>query len=343
MTAAETFKTVGVIGGAGYVGSVLVPELLDRGHAVQVFDICFFGRDSLAAVREHPRLSETAGDVRDTDAVNRFAEGCDAIIHLACISNDPSAELDPDFTRAINYDSFSPTVKACRAAGVRRFIFASSGSVYGVSDAPEVTEEHPLVPVSLYNKFKAMCEPVLLAEQTADFVPVIIRPATICGVSPRQRLDLTVNILTNHAVHNGKITVFGGAQKRPNMHISDMVDLYCLLLDLPDEPIAGEIFNAGWENHTVDEIAEVIREVVAAEYPDRPPIEIVHTPSDDPRSYHICSRKISTQLGFEPSRTIRDGARDLVNAFTAGRLPDSLTDPRYFNVKWMKQRTAVAT
>ncbi|NDC63384.1 MAG: NAD-dependent epimerase/dehydratase family protein [Planctomycetia bacterium] len=330
------FETVTVIGGGGYVGAVLVPRLLAAGHAVRVFDLFIYGEEALAAVRGNPRLEIQRGDVRDLAAVREAVRGADAVIHLACISNDPSVELDPELSKSVNLDSFGPCVQAARAAGVRRFIFASSGSVYGVSDSPQVTEDHPLVPVSLYNKYKAACEPILLAEQCPTFTTVAVRPATICGYSPRQRLDLTVNILTNHAVNNGKITVFGGVQMRPNLHMHDMVDLYCLLLEAPDETIAGEIFNAGYQNLSVAETAEVVRGVVREEMPEKGAIEIVTTPSDDIRSYRINSDKIRRVLGFVPKRTIEDGARDLIRAFKAGLLPDSMTDTRYSNIRTMK-------
>ena len=192
------------------------------------------------------------------------------------------------------------------------------------------------MPVSLYNKYKAMCEPVLFAEQSPSFTTVAIRPATICGYSPRQRLDLTVNILTSHAVNNGRITVFGGAQMRPNLHMADMVDLYCLLLSVPAEKIAGRVFNAGYQNLTVADTATVIRDVVRREMPERGEIEIVTTPSDDIRSYRINSDRIRLELGFVPARTIEDGARDLIRAFKAGLLPDAMTDIRYSNIRMMK-------
>jgi len=315
------FGTVVVIGGGGYVGAVLVPRLLDEGYHVRVFDLFIYGREALAAVQGHPRLTILEGDVRDTPAVREAVRGADAVIHLACISNDPSVELDPDLSKSVNFESFGPTVKAAKEAGVRRFIFASSGSVYGVSDSPQVTEEHPLVPVSLYNTYKAMCEPVLFAEQCPTFTTVSVRPATICGYSPRQRLDLTVNILTNHAVNNGRITVFGGVQMRPNLHMHDMVDLYCLLLTAADEKIAGQIFNAGYQNYSVAETADVVRRVVQDAMPEKGGIEIVTTPSDDIRSYRINYDKLQRVLGFVPKRTIEDGARDLIKAFKAGKLP----------------------
>jgi len=332
----KKFGTVAVIGGAGYVGAVLVPRLLEEGYRVRVFDLFIYGEEALAAVRDNPHLEIRHGDVRDLAAVKEAVRGADAVIHLACISNDPSVELDPDLSKSVNLDSFGPTVKAAKEAGVRRFIFASSGSVYGVSESPQVTEEHPLVPVSLYNKYKAACEPLLFAEQSPTFTTVAVRPATICGYSPRQRLDLTVNILTNHAVNNGKITVFGGVQMRPNLHMHDMVNLYCLLLEVPDEKIAGQIFNAGYQNYSVAETAEVVRKVVREELPEKGEIDIITTPSDDIRSYRINSDKIQRVLGFVPKHTIEDGARDLIKAFKAGKLPDSMTDTRYSNIKTMK-------
>lgn len=326
-----------VPGGGGYVGAVLVPRLLAAGYKVRVLDLFLYGPRALAAVAGHPDLEQITGDVRDGAAVEAAASGCAAVIHLACISNDPSVELDPQLSLSVNYDSFGPLVRACKAAGARRFVFASSGSVYGVSDAPDVTEDHPLVPVSLYNRYKAMCEPVLLAEATSDFAPVIVRPATICGYSPRQRLDLTVNILTNHAVCAGKITVFGGSQMRPNMHIEDMIDLYLLLLAAPDRVVAGQIFNAGYQNLTVARTAEVVRDVVRAEVPEAREIAIETTPSDDIRSYHLNSDKLARVLGFRPKRTVEDGARDLVRALRGGLLPSSMTDSVYYNIRRMRE------
>jgi len=320
-----------VIGGAGYVGSVLVAKLLALGHEVVVFDLMLFGRDGLPP--EGPRLEVIEGDVRDAAAVRRAAEGCDSVVHLACISNDPSFELNPALSRSINYDCFEAQVLACRDAGVSRFVYASTSSVYGVSDAPEVTEEHPLVPVSDYNRYKAMSEPLLLRHQSPRFTTVIVRPATVCGYSPRMRLDLTVNILTNLAVNKGKITVFGGAQKRPNIHIDDIAELYVDLLDRAPEQIAGEIYNAGHQNYTVSEIAAMVKGVVEQERPDLVPIAVETQPSNDPRSYHVSSRKIAERLGWRPRRTVEDAVRDLCRAFAEGRLPNSFDDERYFNVK----------
>lgn len=328
------FQRVCVAGGAGYVGSVLVPQLLVQGYRVKILDLFLYGHEPLAKVAGHPYLECIEGDVRDPECVRRALEGCDACIHLACISNDPSVELSPDLSKSVNFDSFEPFVLAAKSAGVKRFIFASSGSVYGVSESPDVTEEHPLVPVSLYNKFKALCEPILLQHASANFVPVILRPATVCGYSPRQRLDLTVNILTNHAVNTGKIQVFGGSQMRPNLHMQDMVDLYCHLLRVEDELIAGEIFNAAYQNYSVRETAEIVQKIVQES--DGKEIPIVTSPSDDIRSYHLSSRKLQEKLGFVPRFTIEDAVRQLQQAFADGRLPNSMSEPRYYNVKWMK-------
>jgi nucleoside-diphosphate-sugar epimerase len=231
-------------------------------------------------------------------------------------------------------------VAACKSAGVRRFIYASTSSVYGVSDAPEVTEDHPLIPLTDYSKYKGLCESILLRSQAPDFTTVIIRPATVCGYSPRMRFDLTVNILTNHAINRGVITVFGGSQKRPNIHIDNIAELYVKLLEYPDERVAGEIFNAGYQNHTVSELARIVKRVVEEEFPENPPIRIETSPTDDLRSYHVCSTKLVQRLGFVPKRTIEDAVRDLCQAFKAGKCSNSLTDDRYINVKVVKRMTA---
>jgi nucleoside-diphosphate-sugar epimerase len=332
----QAIREVLVTGGAGYVGAVLVPRLLEAGYRVRVLDLYVFGDDVLDAVAGHPGLTQIKGDLRDQALLHQALPGCDAVIHLACISNDPSFELNPTLGRSINFDAFPPLVQISKQAGVRRFIYASSSSVYGVSDAPDVTEEHPLVPLTDYSKYKALCEPILLKERSPDFTPVVIRPATVCGYSPRQRLDLTVNILTTLAIQTGRITVFGGKQMRPNVHIDDLCDLYVQLLREPAQRIAGQVFNAGYQNHTVAELAQTVKEVVAGRAAGRDSVEIVTTPSNDHRSYHISSEKIKQALGFVPRRTIADAVTDLVDAFAAGMLPDPMTDGRYYNIKTMQ-------
>jgi nucleoside-diphosphate-sugar epimerase len=332
------FKNVLVTGGAGYVGSLLTPQLLDLGYAVTVYDIMYFGDDFLP--KGHPELKVVRGDIRDTKKLSEALKGIDLVINLACISNDASFELDEQLSTSINLDAFEPMVIAAKRAGVRRFIYASSSSVYGVSDAPDVTEDHPLVPLTLYNKYKGMCEPRLFKHQSRDFVCVTIRPATLCGYAPRQRMDLSVNILTNHAINNRKITVFGGSQKRPNLHIQDMVDLYKLLLTVPDEKIAGQTFNAGFQNMSIMEIAQIAKRVVREVFPEKGDIPIVTTPTDDIRSYHVNSDKIQRLLGFRPRHTIEDAVRDLCAAFKAGKLPNSMEDTFYFNVRRLKSLKA---
>jgi len=320
-----------VTGGAGYVGAVLVPKLLEAGYRVKVVDLYIYGADVLSAVKDHPGLEEIKGDIRDRPLLEKILPGCDAVIHLACISNDPSFELDPDLGKSINYDAFVDLVDVAKDSGVKRFIYASSSSVYGIKETENVNEELPLQPLTDYSKYKAMCEDVLLAKREPGFVTLILRPATVCGYSPRLRLDLTVNILTNHAVNNGKITVFGGEQKRPNIHIEDMTDLYIKSLQWSDEAIDGKIFNAGYENHTVKEIAEMVRNVVGEH------VEIVTTPTNDHRSYHISSEKIKEELGFVPQHTIEAAVKDLANAFKANLIPNPMTEIRYYNIKMMQE------
>lgn len=329
-------KKVLITGGAGYAGHRLVPALLTDGYEVVVYDTNWYG----CFMSPTTELTLIEADIRDIARLKTAMTGMDAVIHLACISNDPSFELNESLSQEINFDCFEPMVVAAKAVGVKRFIYASSSSVYGVSEEPEVTEDHPLVPLTLYNKFKGMCEPLLFKHQSPDFICTTIRPATLCGYSPRMRLDLSVNILTNHAVNNGRITVFGGTQKRPNLHVEDMVDLYRLMLSIDAPKIAGETFNVGHQNHTISEIAQIVRSIVETEFPDKAPIEIVTTPSNDLRSYHISSEKIARLLGFRPRRGIEDAVRDLCRAFRNGQLPGSMTDPRYFNVQTLKGRKA---
>jgi nucleoside-diphosphate-sugar epimerase len=332
------FSRVFVTGGAGYVGSALIPRLLGRGYKVTSYDICYYGDNFLP--KSNPNLQVTRGDIRDTAKLAGTLAEHDSFISLACISNDASFELDEKLSTSVNLDAFEPMVVAAKKAGVRRFIFASSSSVYGVSDQPDVTEEHPLVPLTLYNKFKGMCEPLLFKHTDASFVGVVFRPATVCGYAPRQRFDLSVNILTNHAVNNGKITVFGGEQMRPNLHILDYCDAVQLLLDAPDEKVANETFNVGYQNMSILDIALLVKRVVEREFPERGEIGIVKTASDDKRSYHINSDKIRRALGYIPKHTIEQAVSDLCRAFKDRRFRNSMSDDIYFNVRRMKNLQA---
>lgn len=327
----DKVKKVLVTGGAGYVGSALVPKLLEKGYQVKVLDLYMYGEDVLDSVKGHPNLEHVKGDMRDRALLERTVPGCDTVIHLACISNDPSFELNPDLGKSINYDAFIDLVRVSKDNGVRRFVYASSSSVYGIKDVENVSEDLPLEPLTDYSKYKALCEDVLHKERVPGFNTLIVRPATVCGYAPRLRLDVAVNILTNHAVNNRQIKVFGGEQMRPNIHIDDMVAFYLKSLEWPEEKIDGGVYNVGYHNHKMREIAGIVKGVVGDD------VKIVTTPTDDNRSYHVSSEKIKRELGFAANHSIEDAARGLVEAFNAGLIPDSMTDDRYYNIKRMQR------
>jgi nucleoside-diphosphate-sugar epimerase len=329
------FDKVFITGGAGYCGSLLVPQLLARGYRVTVYDALFF-RDEFLPKRD-PRLVIIKGDIRDTKKLAETVAGHDAFVSLACISNDASFELDEKLSTSINMDAFDPMVRAAKAAGVKRFVYASSSSVYGVSDKPDVTEDHPLVPLTLYNKYKGLCEPILKQYCDDSFTGVIFRPATVCGYAPRLRLDLSVNILTNHALSNNKITVFGGSQLRPNLNVQDYCDAVEVLLTAPTEKVQKETFNVGYQNMSIMDIAHLVKRVVKTEFPDKPDIDIVSQPSDDQRSYHINSDKVKRMLGFQPKHTIEDAVRSLCKAYREGKLSNSMGDDWFYNIRTMKK------
>jgi nucleoside-diphosphate-sugar epimerase len=331
----QKIKNVLVTGGAGYVGSVLVPKLLKAGYKVKVIDLYIYGEDVLDEVKANPNLEQIKGDIRDLALLEKKLAGVDAVIHLACISNDPSYELNPELGKSINYEAFVSLVGLCQKAKVKRFIYASSSSVYGIKAEENVTEDLPLEPLTDYSKYKALCEDHLLGLNNPGFVFLILRPATICGYSPRLRLDLSVNILINHAVNKGKITVFGGEQQRPNLHIEDMTDLYVKTLEYPDEMINRKVFNAGYHNMKMKEIAEVVKRVVSRQM-GNDQLEIVTTPTDDNRSYRVSSTKIKKELGFEAKRSVEQAVKDLCAAFKAGKISNSMKDKKYYNIKTMQ-------
>jgi len=323
-------KTICVTGGAGYVGAVLVPTLLKHGYRVRVLDLYLYGEHVLDSVSRHAGLEQVQGDIRDVALLKRILPGCDAVVHLACISNDPSFELNPQLGKSINFDAFGPLVDIARDSGVSRFVYASSSSVYGVKPIENVTEDLALEPLTDYSKYKAMCEDVLRQKRTHGFETLTLRPATVCGYSPRLRLDLTVNILTNHAFCNRAIKVFGGDQMRPNIHILDMVDAYVQSLEWPAGLVDGQVFNVGYHNYLVRQIADIVRGVVG------PDVTIATSPTDDNRSYHVSSTRVRQVVGFEATRTVHDAVRDLVTAFEAGRVPESMSNARYYNIRTMQ-------
>ena len=328
------FKKIFITGGAGYAGSCLVPELLNNGYDVTVYDTMYYTDKFLP--KKNPSLNIIKGDIRNKEMVENSCKNHDVFIHLACISNDTSFALDEKLSTSINLNAFEPMVIAAKKAGIKRFIYASSSSVYGISKEKNVTEEHPLVPLTLYNKYKGMCEPLLLKHTDKNFEGVIFRPATVCGYAPRQRLDLSVNILTNFAVNKGMIKVFGGDQLRPNLHVKDYCEAVKVLIESDSKKIENQIFNIGYQNLSILEIANLVKKVVEKEFPEKGKINIVREKSDDNRSYHINSDKIKKLLNYSPKRSIENAVEDLCNAFKQGFLANSFEDDIYFNINRMK-------
>ncbi len=308
-----------VTGGCGYKGHVLVPKLLHRGYKVTVLDTMWFGNFHAA----HANLNVIKGDVRDVDSLQ--LNGFDGIVHLASIANDPCSDLDPKLTWEVSALATMQLADKAKRAGVKSFIYASSGSVYGVKDEPQVTEDLELKPISEYNKTKMVAERVLLSYGD-DMVVQIVRPATVCGYSPRMRLDVSVNMLTMQALSKGRITVFGGSQTRPNIHIDDITDVYLHLIDHPQ--FVG-IYNAGFENISIYDIAKIVTKYV--------PVEITMTESNDPRSYRVNSDKILS-TGFRPKKGVEDAITEIIKRYESGELKD---EERFYNLKWMQKTVFV--
>ena len=304
-----------VTGACGYKGTVLVPKLLAHGHDIVAFDIMWFGN----YLEPHPKLKIVKGDVRNIDTID--LDGIDAIIHLSSIANDPCGDLDPKLTWEVSALATMQLADKAVRKGVKRFIYASSGSVYGTKDELQVTEDLELKPISEYNKTKMVAERVLLSYSN-DMAVQIIRPATVCGYSPRMRLDVSVNMLTMQALAKRRITVFGGQQTRPNIHIDDITDLYAFMLDHPEH---SGIYNAGFENISIMDIAKQVTTYAEA--------EITVTDSNDPRSYRVNSDKLLA-TGFRPKKTVGHAIREIIEKYHSGELKD---DERFHNLKWMQR------
>ena len=319
-------KKIFITGGGGYVGVPLVEKLLSKGHQVTVIDLFLYGEHVLP---DHKNLNKIKGDIRDERILATSLKNQEIVIHLACISNDPSFELNPKLGKSINLDAFEPLVKISRNNGVQKFIYASSSSVYGIKKEKNVVEDMVLTPLTDYSKFKAQCEEILKKYKSQNFVTTVVRPATVCGFSKRQRLDLVVNILSTLAYFKKEITVFGGNQLRPNINIHDMVGFYETLIEKDEKLINGEIFNAGFQNNSVNELANSVKNIVGND------IKILTKKTDDNRSYHISSQKIFDVLNFVPNFTIEDAISELVDAFKNKKLEDPINNINYYNIKLM--------
>lgn len=320
-------KKVFITGGAGYVGTVLVNKLLNKDYLVTVYDLLIYGN---TLPSEHANLKIIKGDIRNSSLLRKYIPGHDCLIHLACISNDPSFELNPKLGKEINLDAFEPLVKISRELNVKKFIYASSSSVYGIKNENDVHEDMSLKPLTDYSKFKAECEKILFQYSNKDFITTVIRPATVCGYSKRQRLDLVLNILTNLAYHKKEITIFGGSQFRPNIHIDDMVDVYIKLLEVENYEINKQIYNVGFDNFTVGQLATKVKEIIGND------IKLIYKKTNDMRSYHISSQKIKEQINFIPKKKLELAIIDLVNAFEKKILKDPLNNNYYYNIKRMQ-------
>lgn len=323
-------KRILVTGGAGYVGSILTEKLLEREYSVVVLDNFAYTDVGIRHLFGHANLAVIEGDIRDGKAVREALNEVECVIHLAAVANDPSGELNPELTRSTNYSAYPVILKLAKKSDVQRFINASTFGVYGIKYEPNVTEDLPPEPLKEYSICKAKSEEVTKEFNSPDFVTTSLRCATVCGWSRRMRFDLIVNTLTYHALLYKKITVLGGDQQRPQIHIQDITDYFMELLTAPAHLIAGEVFNAGGQNASISDIAEAIKEIIGEE------IEIEKAPPrDDERSYHVSSEKIVRTLGLRPKKTIHDAVFDIADAYQKGLWVDPL-DSIYNNVKRMK-------
>tara|TARA_B100001175_G_C19514098_1_gene645999 strand:+ start:1001 stop:2002 length:1002 start_codon:yes stop_codon:yes gene_type:complete len=325
-----------ITGGSGYVGSRLTYFLLKKYEHIKIYnyDLSFFGDDHLPLNNKNYLYIKE--DIRSLDKFNQTLKNnkIDVVLHLACLSNDPSFELNPKLSRAINYECFEDLVLSSKKNNVKKFIYASSSSVYGVSSNPRVDETHKLVPLTDYNKYKGLCEPILQNNIDDDFQGIIIRPATVCGYSEKMRFDLSVNILTNFAYNKNYINIFGGEQYRPNLHIDDMCDLYDHLIFNNTKKVNGEIFNAGSQNLKIKEIAEIVAKIVT-QYTNKN-VNLNYSKNDDNRSYRITSDKIYDVLNFNIKKNIEDAVHDLCKAFEKNLIKDSFNE-QFVNIKTLQK------
>ena len=307
------------------MGSRLV-DYLKLNYEVTVYDLFIYGD----TINENKSVFKIKGDIRDLNLLKEIIPKHEIIIHLACISNDPSFDLNPDLGKSINFDPFESLIKISKDNGIKRFIYASSSSVYGIKNENNVDENCSLEPITDYSIFKAKCEEILLKYTDRSFIGTIIRPATVCGYSKRQRLDLVVNILTNFAYNKGEILVYGGSQLRPNINIKDMCRAYIKILESNEQDIKGEIFNVGYENNSVNDLAKIVSENIQKK------VLIKNVPTDDNRSYHISSKKILNNIGFKNKFDIKDAVCEIRDAFKKNLFKDPLNNEIYFNIRRMK-------
>ena len=325
-------KKIFITGGGGYVGTRLVNILLKKKYYITVYDLFFYGN----FLPKNKNLKIVYGDIINTKKLEKYSKGHDYFLHLACISNDASYELNEKLSKSINYDAFEPMVLSAKRNGIRRFIYASTSSVYGISNKKNVTEKHPLKPLTYYNKYKGMCEPLLLKHTNDKFTGVVFRPATVCGYSPRMRFDLSVNILTNFAYNKGYIKIIGGKQLRPNLHILDYCDAVVKLLTARKSKVKNKIFNVGYQNKSIENLAKIVKKKVEKFKKNK--IDFLREKSNDKRSYHINSDKIKNELNFKPKRTIEMAINEICLSFKKNNLPNSFKEDNYFNVITLKKK-----
>ena len=322
-------KNILLIGGAGYVGCQLTRKLINQNYNVIVYDLFLYDPNVLVDLNKHPNLKLIKGDIRNINYLENFLENIDVIIHLACISNDPSYELNPNLGKDINYSCFPKLLGKLKNFNIKMFIYASSSSVYGIKKENIVTENMSTEPLTDYSLYKLKCEELLFNE-SAKYIKTVLRPATVCGYSERQRLDVIVNILTNHAFFNKKIIVHGGNQLRPNIHIDDMCSAYLSIIENKDF-VNNEIFNVGFENHSVNELALLVKKTCSE-------VEIIIEKVLDERSYKISSEKILKKINFRTRKSVEDAIKDLVLAFSNKKLVNTFLDDKFYNIKIIQKK-----